>query len=56
MPKFHEYIKFNLNNNYVEKFAELENLVNCLTIKYLKLKKSSTNQINFIIQCLMQVL
>ena len=33
----------------LKKFAELENLVNCLTIKNLKFKKSSTNQINFLI-------
>ena len=31
----------------LKKFAELENLVNCLTIKNLEFKKSSTNQINF---------
>ena len=49
MPKFHEGIKCNFDNKYVEKFAELENLVNFLTIENLKLKKkSSTNQIIFI--------
>ena len=39
MPKFHEGIKCNFDNKYVEKFAELKNLVNCLTIENFKLKK-----------------
>ena len=34
MPKFHEGIKCKFNNNYVEKIAELENLVNCLVFNY----------------------
>ena len=40
MPKFHEGIKCNFDNKYVEKFAELKNLVNCLTIENLKFKKN----------------
>ena len=42
-------LKCNLTTIMLKKIAELENLVNCLTIRNLKLKNSSTNQINFII-------
>ena len=49
MPKFHEGINAILTTIMLRRFAELENLVNCSTIRNLKLKKSSTNHINFII-------